>query len=51
MQIDFNLFGMGHLRMEDVYFRHPIPEAQAAKRRGWREAESLVCHEIGPSGE
>ena len=41
MQIDFNLYGMGLLRLCNVLFRHPVPEAQHT-RQGWAESPALV---------
>lgn len=50
LQIDFNLFGMGFLRLDEALFRSPIPDANFPRRAGWKEAESIVHHETSPSG-
>ena len=47
MQIDFNLYGMGLLRLGHVLFRHPVPTAQHT-RLGWAESPVLVVSEGGP---
>ena len=49
MQIDFNLFGMGYVRLEDVFFRDALPNG-FTKRQGWNEAEPVVHHETDTSG-
>lgn len=41
MQIDFNLYGMGLLRLCNVLFRHPVPEARHT-RQGWADTPALV---------
>ncbi len=44
MQIDFNLYGMGLLRLGHVLFRHPVPTAQHT-RHGWAESPVLAVPE------
>jgi hypothetical protein len=51
VQIDFNLFGMGYLRLGEVWFRGPVPQTADPKRPGWNQVDSLVHHEVSPSGE
>ena len=51
LQIDFNLFGMGFLRLDEALFRSPIPDSNWPRRPGWREAESIVHHETSSSGQ
>lgn len=51
VQIDFNLFGMGFIRLEDVTFRRPVPTAATPKRTGWHEIATEVHHELSPSGK
>lgn len=41
MQIDFNLYGMGLLRLGHVLFRHPVPAGQHI-RHGWSETPVLA---------
>ena len=50
LQIDFNLFGMGFLRLEDVIFRGAVPVSRSGKKPGWQEAESLTHKELSSSG-
>ena len=44
-QIDFNLYGMGAVRMSKVKFRPPVPDAHAPHRPGWRQAPVLLSIE------
>ena len=41
LQIDFNLYGMGLLRLGNVLFRHPVPQGQHI-RHGWAETPVLA---------
>ena len=41
MQIDFNLYGIGLLRLGNVLFRHPVPTGQHI-RPGWAETPVLA---------
>ncbi|DBA81937.1 hypothetical protein WJX77_000726 [Trebouxia sp. C0004] len=43
-KIDFNLYGMGLLRLGHVLFRHPVPTA-AHSRHGWAETPVLAVPE------
>ena len=47
VQIDFNLYGMGLLRLGNVLFRHPVPEGQHI-RQGWAESPVLAPPEGTP---
>ena len=44
VQIDFNLFGMGQLRLGNALFRHPLPEGPHL-RQGWAESPNLYISE------
>ena len=46
LEIDFNLYGMGLLRLGNVLFRHAVPEAQHV-RQGWADSPALVPLEEG----
>lgn len=48
MQIDFNLYGMGLLRLGHVLFRHPVPTAQHT-RHGWADSPVLAIPEGKPT--
>ena len=39
-QIDFNLYGMGQLRLGNALFRHPVPEGPHL-RHGWADSPNL----------
>lgn len=43
-QIDFNLYGMGQLRLGNALFRHPIPEGPHL-RHGWADSPNLYVPE------
>lgn len=47
LQIDFNLYGMGLLRLGHVLFRHPVPTAQHT-RHGWADSPVLAIPEGKP---
>ena len=44
MQIDFNLYGMGQLRLGNALFRHPLPDGPHL-RQGWAESPNLYLSE------
>ena len=44
-QIDFNLYGMGHVRLSKAKFRPPVPDAQSVHRPGWRQAPVMLSVE------
>ena len=45
VQIDFNLYGMGAVRLSKVKFRPPIPDAHAPHRPGWLQAPIMLAVE------
>ena len=46
-QIDFNLYGMGQLRLGNALFRHPLPEGPHL-RQGWADSPNLHLSEGTP---
>lgn len=50
MQVDFNLFGMGFMRLGEAWFRGPVPQTGTPRRPGWKQVDSLLHHEVSPSG-
>lgn len=46
-QIDFNLYGMGQLRLGNALFRHPLPEGPHL-RQGWADSPNLHLSEGAP---
>lgn len=42
MQVDYNLYGMGHLHLSKVKFRHPIPESYFRRKFNYD-----IQHEMG----
>ncbi len=46
-KIDFNLYGMGWMRLGKVLFRHPLPEAHHRERLGWAAREIIQTVEVG----
>ena len=50
-QIDFNLFGMGFMKLGQVHFSSPVPAVRGNRRAGWHPVETLVHHEVSPSGK
>lgn len=41
---------MGYVRLQELFFRDPVPISALKKRPGWKEAESIVHHETDLSG-
>lgn len=47
LQIDFNLLGMGHLKLSKVLFRDPVPDnaRQHSQQSGWPAEVSMIQFE------
>ncbi|KAK9830528.1 hypothetical protein WJX72_012277 [[Myrmecia] bisecta] len=50
LKVDFNLYGMGYMRMKRVLFRGSVPEHHQRERTGWRAKPVVVQFEDGSIG-
>ena len=50
MQVEYNLYGMGFVRLRSARFRGELPERAGAPRVGWVQAEEVTAPEAEASG-
>ena len=50
-QVEYNLYGMGFIRLAKAQFRGPLPEAGAPRRAGWAALPEVQSPETESSGE
>ena len=43
VQIDFNLYGMGFIRVREVLFRDPVPQHKRLRHQGWQEPPTIMA--------
>ena len=46
LQIDCNLYGMGHVKLSQVAFRGTPPENGLLERKGWNPRPTIVQEQI-----